>query len=75
MPQISKETASQIAAEQVKRQKSTEKVDVALVETDGTSWIVRGTCPINLEGHPWAEKFMVVVDEKGKVKSTEYSLL
>jgi len=75
MPQVSKETASQIAAEQVKRQKSTEKVDVALVEADGNGWVVRGTCPIDLEGHPWAERFEVVVDQKGKVKSAEYALL
>jgi len=32
MPQVSKETASQIAVAQVKRQKSTEKIDVATVE-------------------------------------------
>jgi hypothetical protein len=36
---------------------------------------VRGTCPIDLEGHPWAEKFEVIVDQKGKIKSTDFALL
>ena len=75
MPQVSKETASQIASEQVKRQKRIEKVDVAQVEANSGGWIVRGTCPIDLEGHLWVEKFEVVLDQKGKVKSTEYALL
>jgi hypothetical protein len=38
-------------------------------------WIVRGTCPIDLEGHPWAEKFEVIIDQKGKVISLDISLL
>jgi hypothetical protein len=37
--------------------------------------VVRGTCPIDLEGHPWAERFAVVVDLKGRIKTTDYALL
>jgi len=28
-----------------------------------------------LEGHPWTEKFEVIVNRKGKIKSTYFSLL
>jgi hypothetical protein len=37
--------------------------------------MVRGTCPIDMEGHPWVEKFAVVVDWKGKIKDKNYGLL
>lgn len=75
MPQISKETASQIAVAHLIRQKCTDKIDVADVEAQGGCYIVRGTCPIDLQGHQWAEKFEVVVDPKGKIKATNYALL
>lgn len=75
MPQISKETASQIAVVYLRRQKNSDKIDVAAVEADSGGWIVRGTCPIDLQGHQWAEKFEVVVDPKGKIKATNYALL
>ena len=75
MPEFSKETASQIAVEHVKRQKDTEKIDVAEVEAHGGGYFIRGTCPISLEGHQWAEKFEVFVDPKGKIKSSYFSLL
>ena len=75
MPQMSKETASQIAVEFLKQQKSTDKIDVAVIEEQSDGWMVRGTCPIDLEGHPWVEKFAVVVDWKGKIKDTNYGLL
>ena len=75
MPQMSKETASQIAIEFLKQQKNTDRVDVAVIEEQSDGWMVRGTCPINMEGHPWIEKFAVVVDWKGKIKESEYGLL
>jgi hypothetical protein len=71
MSQVSKETASQIAVAHVKRQKFTEKIDVAAVEESRNGWIVRGTCPIDVGGQPWAEKFEVCIDLKGKVKSAD----
>ena len=75
MPQMSKESASQIAVEFLKQQKNTDRIDIALVEEQDDGWMVRGTCPIDLEGHPWVEKFAVVVDWKGKIKDIDYGLL
>jgi hypothetical protein len=75
MSSVSKELAHQIAVDFLKKRKSTEKVDVSTVEQKDQVWVIRGTCPIDLEGHPWAEKFEVVVDQKGKIKSTDFSLL
>jgi phenylpyruvate tautomerase PptA (4-oxalocrotonate tautomerase family) len=75
MKEISRELAQKIASDFLKEKKSTEKIDVAIVEQQDDDWIVRGTCPIDMEGHPWAEKFEVVVDRKGKVKSTYLTLL
>jgi hypothetical protein len=75
MPQMSKESASQIAVEFLKKQKNTDKIDVAVIEEQSDGWLVRGTCPIDLEGHPWAEKFAVVVDWKGKIKTIDFALL
>jgi hypothetical protein len=75
MPQMSKESASQIAVEFVKQQKNTDRIDVAVIDEQDDGWMIRGTCPIDLEGHPWVEKFAVVVDWKGKIKDVNYGLL
>ena len=75
MPQMSKESASQIVVDFLKKKKNTDKIDVALVEEQSDGYMVRGTCPIDLEGHPWAEKFAIVVDLKGRIKTTDYALL
>ena len=75
MPQVSKELASQTVVNYLKKEKGTDKVDVAMVEEKTDGFIVRGITPIDLEGHQWAERFTVVVDSKGKVKSTDYALL
>ena len=75
MPQTSKESASQIVVEFLKQQKNTDRIDVAVIEEQDDGWMVRGTCPINLEGHPWVEKFAVVVNWKGKIKESNYGLL
>lgn len=75
MPQISKESASQLAVEFLKREKNTDNVNVAIVEEQDDGWMVRGTCPIDLEGHPWVEKFVIIVDWKGKIKDMNYGLL
>ncbi len=75
MPQVSREIATQTAIEHVKRQKGTDKIDIALVEGNSGGWVVRGTCPIDLEGHQWAEKFEVSVDPKGKIRSAYFALL
>jgi len=76
MPQLSKESAKVIVVDFVRKHKNTNKVDVAMIEAkDDGGFIVRGTCPISLEGHPWAEKFEVVVDAKGKIRSAFANLL
>ena len=75
MPQISKESASQLAVEFLKREKNTDNNNVAIVEEQEDGWIVRGTCPIDLEGHPWVEKFAIIVNWKGKIKDLNYGLL
>jgi hypothetical protein len=75
MPQMSKQSASEIVVEFLRKQKNTDKIDVAVVEEQKDGWMVRGTCPIDLEGHPWAEKFAVAVDSKGKIKTTNFALL
>jgi hypothetical protein len=72
---ISKENAQQIAVDFLKKRKNTEKIDVAAVEQNDQDWIIRGTCPIDMEGHPWAERFEVVIDTKGKVKCSYSTLL
>jgi hypothetical protein len=74
MPQLTKESASQIALEYLKKRKNSEKIDISLVENEGSDFVVRGTCPIDMEGHQWAEKFEVIIDSKGKIKY-EYSAL
>jgi hypothetical protein len=75
LPHVSKESASQVVVNYLKKQKNTDKVDVAIIEENSDGYIIRGVYPINLEGHSWAEKFTIVVDWKGKVKSTDYALL
>jgi len=72
---VSKEAAEQIVVEFLRKRKCTERVEVSAVERKKEAWIVRGTCPIDLEGHPWAEKFEVTLDTKGRVKSTDFALL
>jgi len=72
---VTKENVQQIAIDFLKKRKNTERVEVSSVENKNEVWVIRGTCPIDLEGHPWAEKFEVQVDIKGKIRSTDFSLL
>ena len=75
MQAVSEEDAKQIAVDFLRRKKDTENVDVSSVEQKDGVWIIHGICPIYLEGHPWTERFKVVIDRKGKIKSTNFSLL
>ncbi len=72
---VSKNDAQQIAIDFIKKKKNTDRVEVSTVEQKNEDWVFKGTCPIDLEGHPWAEKFEVAVDCKGKVKFTDFALL
>jgi hypothetical protein len=75
MQNVSTDAVQKIAVDYLKKRKNAEKIDISTVEQKNGVWVIRGTCPIDLEGHPWAEKFEVVVDEKGKIRSTDFSLL
>jgi hypothetical protein len=75
LPHVSKESAGQVVVAYLKKQKKADKVDVAMVEERSDGYIVRGITPINLEGHNWAERFTVQVDNKGKVKSADFALI
>lgn len=75
MKVLMEKDAQEIAVEFLKKRKKTEKIDIASVEQRDGCWIIRGTCPIDLEGHPWAERFEIVIDTKGKIKATDFSLL
>lgn len=69
------DSAREIALDFLKKTKNTERVQISVVEQSRDIWVIRGTCPIDLEGHPWAERFEVVVDTRGKVKSINFALL
>lgn len=75
MKAVSEEAAQQIAVDFLRKKKDKEKIDVVSIEQKDAVWIVHGTCPIDLEGHPWTERFEVVIDQKGRIKSTDFSLL
>jgi hypothetical protein len=75
MKEVSRESAQEIVVELIKRKKNAGRIDISTIEQKAADWVFRGTCPIDLEGHPWAEKFEVVVDQKGKVKSSYFTLL
>ena len=75
LQQISKTLVGQIVIDFLREKKDAEKIDIAMVEEQKEGWIVRGTCPIDLEGHKWAERFTVILDQKGKVKTTDFALL
>lgn len=75
MKGASTESIRQIVVDFLKKTKNAERIDVSSVEQENGVWIIRGTCPIDMEGHPWVEKFEVIVDQKGKIKSMDCSLL
>ena len=59
----------------VKELKQVENVNVVMKElTDGV-WIVKGTCPIDLCGHPWRESFEIVIDKNGQIKDSKFQLM
>jgi hypothetical protein len=75
MKTVSEEDAQQIAVDFVREKKSAERINVSSVEQKDGVWIISGTCPIDLEGHPWTERFEVIIDQKGKIRFTDFSLL
>jgi len=75
MTAVSEEDAQQIAVDFVRKRKNPASIDISYVQQKDGVWVIQGTCPIDLEGHPWTERFEVIVDRKGKVTSTYFSLL
>jgi hypothetical protein len=75
MTELSKEHASQLVIEFLKYQKGTDKIDVAFIERQDNYWIVSGTTPIQFGEMQWPERFSVVVDLKGRIRSTDFKLL
>jgi len=69
------EEVQRIVVEFVKKRKNPPRVEISSIEHKDGVWIVRGTCPIDLEGHPWREIFTIEVDRKGKIKNMDFSLL
>lgn len=72
---ITVESAQQVAVEFLKKRKNTERVEISTIEQNKDIWVIRGTCGIDLEGHPWAEKFEVVLDTRGKIRKETFALL
>jgi hypothetical protein len=75
MKAVSREDVQQITVDFLKKRKNTDEIHVASVEQMDGVWVISGTSPIDVQGHPWTEKFEVRVDPKGKITSTQFSLL
>ena len=64
-----------IAISFVKERKKVADVNVVTTERKGGLWVVKGTCPINLSGHPWRESFEIVIDQNGKIRDSSFRLM
>lgn len=69
------ENAREIAIDFVKKRKNIVNVNLITTERKDGFWIVKGTCPIDLSGHPWRERFEVKVDQKGKIRDSNFWLM
>lgn len=69
------EDAQYIAVNFVKEKKDVTDVTVIITEQKDGVWIIKGTCPINLCGHPWRESFEIRIDQKGKVAASNFKLM
>lgn len=71
------ENARAIAAKFVKKRKNIDinKVNVVVTEQKNGVWIIKGTCPIDLCGHPWRESFEIEIDQKGRIKASSFKLM
>jgi hypothetical protein len=72
---VNTEEAHKITTDFVKKKRNVEKVDIITTEEKPEGWIVKGSCPIDVFGHPWMERFEVVIDLKGKVKDSHFGLM
>lgn len=69
------ENAQDIAISFVKDKRNVEDVRVVITEQKDGVWIIRGTCPINLCGHPWRENFEIKINQKGKITASSFKLM
>lgn len=69
------EDVQYLAVSFVKEKKSVDDVTVVTAEKKDDIWVVRGTCPIDLGGHPWRESFEITIDQKGKIKDSSFKLM
>jgi hypothetical protein len=72
---VSPEEIKSITKDFVKKRKNVDNVEIIAAEQKEESWVVKGTCPIDVCGHPWMEKFEVVIDHKGKIKDSRFGLI
>jgi len=72
---VSPKEIQNITIDYVKKRKNVEKVDIVSAEQKEEAWVVKGTCPIDVGGHPWMEKFEVIIDHKGKIKNSNFCLV
>lgn len=69
------EDAQDIAISFVKDKRNVEDVRVVITEQKDGVWIIRGTCPINLCGHPWRESFEIKINQKGEITASSFKLM
>lgn len=69
------ENVEDVAVDFVKKQKKVADVNVVAKERKHGVWVVRGTCPIDLHGHPWTERFELIIDNNGKIKASTFRLI
>ncbi len=69
------EDARYIAVNFVREKKKVKDVTVVIAEQKDGVWVVRGTCPIDLCGHPWRESFQIKIDKKGEIKTSSFKLM
>ena len=69
------EVAQDIAITFVKEKKNVTDVRVVITEQKDGVWIIRGTCPIDLCGHPWREDFEVKIDPRGRIAESSFRLM
>lgn len=72
---VEPEKIQNVAVDFVKAKKKVSRVNVISVELKDGVWVVRGMCPIDLEGHPWLEGFEIKLDQNGKIKYSNFYLI
>ena len=72
---MNSEDAQSIAVEFIKTRKKPSRVNVISTRKEDGVWIVKGTCPIDMDGHPWIEEFEVHVDLKGRIEASSFELV